>query len=77
MAKKTYSDLTDSLTNKSVNPVLQDITDSVPLLTPGKNNHLPTSDPGVAGSLFVTGSGGMNLGSITGSGFAVFCVSQG
>ena len=38
---------------------------------------LPTADPAVAGQLFVTGSTGMNLGPVTGSGFAVLCVSQG
>ena len=76
MAKKTQQTLNNDLLNKSINPTLQDIVDSVSLLTPGAN-VLPTSDPAAAGSLFITGSDGMNLGAITGSGFAVLCVSQG
>jgi len=39
---------------------------------------LPTADPGVNGKLFITGSTGMNLGGITGSGtFKILCVSAG
>ena len=53
-----------------------DIINSVQLVAPGEN-VLPTSDPATAGSLFITGSDSMDLGSITGSGFAVLCVSQG
>jgi hypothetical protein len=40
-------------------------------------NNLPTSDPGTAGFAFVTGSAGMSLGSITGSGFSLLCISNG
>ena len=76
MAKKTKRNLNDTLDNKSISPVFQDIVDSVQLLTPGENT-LPTSDPGSAGSLFITGSAGMDLGAISGSGFAILCVSQG
>jgi hypothetical protein len=54
----------------------EDIINSALLLNPGENK-LPTTDPAVAGKLFITGSDGMNLGGITGSGFAVLCVSQG
>ena len=39
---------------------------------------IPTSDPGVSGQVFITGSTGMNLGGITGSGtFKILCVSAG
>jgi hypothetical protein len=76
MAQKTKKNLNDTLDNKSINPVFQDIVDSVQLLTPGENT-LPTSDPAEPGALFITGSEGMNLGDITGSGFAILCVSQG
>ena len=38
---------------------------------------LPSSDPATAGTVFVTGSAGMNLGSITGSGFSLLCISNG
>jgi len=64
------------VTNKQVNPAFKNIIDSVQLLSPGENT-LPTSDPAVAGDLFITGSAGANLGNITGSGFALLCVSQG
>jgi hypothetical protein len=41
-------------------------------------SQLPTSDPGVSGQVFITGSTGMNLGGITGSGtFKILCVSAG
>jgi hypothetical protein len=53
-----------------------DIINSIQLLQPGENK-LPITDPASAGQLFITGSDGMNLGGITGSGFAVLCVSQG
>jgi hypothetical protein len=76
MAKKTKQNLDNDLSNRAVNPTLQDIVDSVALLTPG-SNVLPTSDPGEAGALFVTASSGFNFGAVSGSGFAVFCVSQG
>ena len=42
-----------------------------------KFTALPTSDPGVAGVLFVTVSTTMGLGEITGSGFKILGVSQG
>lgn len=76
MANKTKTQLKDSLANRSLNPLFRDLVDSAQLTNPGVN-HLPTSDPSEAGALFVTGSTGMNLGNITGSGFAVLCVSQG
>ena len=41
-------------------------------------NSLPTSDPGISGQVFTTGSTGMNLGGITGSGtFRIVCISGG
>ena len=41
-------------------------------------SQLPTADPGVSGQVFITGSTGMNLGGITGSGtFKILCVSAG
>jgi hypothetical protein len=55
--------------------ILHHINDSVANLNGG--NSLPTADPASVGALFITGSDGMNLGDITGSGFAVLCVSQG
>tara|TARA_B100000287_G_scaffold194153_1_gene183298 strand:- start:265 stop:492 length:228 start_codon:yes stop_codon:yes gene_type:complete len=66
---------------KDKNTDFHNILDSVLLQKPGENN-LPTSDPGVAGDLFVTQSSGFQsaLGvnsSITGSGFSLLCVSQG
>ena len=76
MAQKTKQALDTSFKNKSGFTQLQDIVDSALLLQDG-DNDLPTSDPETAGSLFLTGSAGMNLGSITGSGFAILCVSQG
>ena len=42
-----------------------------------KVTALPTADPGVAGTFFVTGSTSMALGGITGSGFKILAVSQG
>ena len=75
MAKKTKAQLKADLANKSLNPFIRDIIDSAQLKQ--DDNNLPTSDPATAGSLFITGSDGMNLGGITGSGFAVLCVSQG
>jgi len=76
MAQKTKINLNREYTLKQGIAELQDIIDSVQFLTPGENT-LPTADPASAGALFITGSDGMNLGSITGSGFAVLCVSQG
>lgn len=76
MAKKPLKTLQNNVSNKSQNPIFKDLVDSVSLLNPGAN-VLPTSDPGEPGALFVTASEGFEFGSITGSGFAVFCVSQG
>ena len=77
MSKLSKKRLTSShVTNKQTNSAFKNIIDSVQLLSPGENT-LPTSDPAVAGDLFITGSAGANLGDITGSGFALLCVSQG
>ena len=76
MAQKTKATLDNDLLNKAGMNELRDVVDSVSLLTPG-SNVLPTSDPAEAGALFVTGAASMGLGSITGSGFKIFCVSQG
>tara|TARA_B100000963_G_scaffold352336_1_gene365364 strand:+ start:95 stop:325 length:231 start_codon:yes stop_codon:yes gene_type:complete len=76
MAQKNKASLDNDFSNKSGMSELRDIVDSVQLLTPGTNT-LPTSDPAEAGSLFITGSAGAFLGAITGSGFALLCVSQG
>tara|TARA_Y100000389_G_scaffold26851_1_gene23079 strand:- start:218 stop:451 length:234 start_codon:yes stop_codon:yes gene_type:complete len=77
MAKVSKKSLENShVNNKQTNPAFKNIIDSVQLLSPGENT-LPTSDPAVAGDLFITGSTGANLGDITGSGFALLCVSQG
>ena len=77
MAKKTKQILNNDLSNRTGVNELQDLVDSVALLTPG-SNVLPTSDPGEAGALFVTGSlTGANLGGITGSGAYLLMVSQG
>jgi len=76
MAQKNKPILDSDLSNKAGMNELRDIVDSVSLLTPG-SNVLPTSDPGEAGALFVTGAASMGLGAITGSGFKIFCVSQG
>jgi len=77
MAKVSKQDLKNShVNNKQTNPAFKNIIDSVQLLSPGENT-LPTSDPATAGDLFITGSAGANLGAITGSGFALLCVSQG
>ena len=74
---KTKAQLTaDHGALESNNVIIQSLIDNVQLLTPGTNT-LPTSDPAAAGSLFITGSDGMGLGAITGSGFALLCVSQG
>jgi len=77
MASKNQANLSKDVINVSVSTdtVLQNIIDSAQLKA--GNNDLPTSDPAVAGALFITGSVGMNLGEITGSGFAILCVSQG
>ena len=76
MAQKNKASLDNDFSNKSGMSELRDIVDSVQLLTPGVNT-LPTSDPAEAGALFITGSVGAFLGEITGSGFALLCVSQG
>jgi len=76
MAKTKAQLTTDHSVLESNNIIIQSLIDNVQLLTPGTNT-LPTSDPAEAGSLFITGSDGMNLGGVTGSGFAVLCVSQG
>ena len=76
MAQKTKQTLDTDLTNRAGVKELKDLLDSALFLQDG-DNDLPTSDPETAGSLFITGSEGMNLGAITGSGFAVLCVSQG
>ena len=70
MANKTKNQLK---TNNDI--TLIDVINSVQLLTPGENT-LPQKDPASAGALFITGSDGMNLGPVTGSGFAVLCVSH-
>ena len=77
MASKNQANLSKDVINVSVSTdtVLQNIIDSAQLKA--GNNDLPTADPAIAGALFITGSDGMNLGAITGSGFAVLCVSQG
>ena len=73
---KTKTQLTsDHNSQDNNNLVIQSLIDNVQLRE--GSNDLPTSDPATAGSLFITGSDGMNLGDITGSGFAVLCVSQG
>ena len=72
--KRTKFTKSDLKTKNDISSI--DIVNSVQLLNPGENT-LPTVDPAVAGQLFITGSTGMNLGDITGSGFAVLCVSQG
>ena len=76
MAKSTLAELNNAIYNKSVQEPIEDLIDSVSLLTPGVN-ILPTSDPEQAGALFVTESTSMGLGEVTGSGFKIFCVSQG
>jgi len=79
MALKNKKDISTELkfgVSQTDRQIMLDFLDSAQLLTPGENT-LPTSDPGTAGSLFITGSDGMNLGNITGSGFAILCVSQG
>ena len=53
-----------------------DYVDSFLNRKPGVND-LPTSDPGVAGELFITASAGNTFGPITGSGFSFLAVSQG
>ncbi len=77
MASKDQKSLKREVTNVSVSTdtVIQNIIDSAQLRA--GNNDLPTSDPASAGALFITGSAGANLGEITGSGFALLCVSQG
>lgn len=70
--------IVDTLNSRTDNTtsVLHDYVDSFLNKKPGENT-LPTSDPGVAGEIFLTGSAGMDMGAITGSGFSVLCVSQG
>ena len=77
MASKNQKNLNRDVVNVDVttDTILKNIIDSAQLKA--GNNDLPTSDPTSAGALFITGSDGMNLGGITGSGFAVLCVSQG
>lgn len=75
MAKTKAQLTTDHSEQDSNNLVIQSLIDNVQLREGA--NDLPTSDPATAGSLFITGSDGMNLGAITGSGFAILCVSQG
>jgi hypothetical protein len=75
MAKTNAQLTTDHSEQENNNLVIQSLIDNVQLRQGA--NDLPTSDPTEAGSLFITGSDGMNLGDITGSGFAVLCVSQG
>ena len=71
MAIKSNSDLKQRTSRQ-----YHDYVDSFLNRKPGENT-LPTTDPAVAGELFITGSTGMDMGPITGSGFAVLCVSQG
>jgi len=77
MANKNQTNLKKDVLNVSISTddVLRNIIDSAQLKAGG--NDLPTVDPASAGALFITGSDGMNLGNITGSGFAILCVSQG
>ena len=77
MANQNKVTIKTEINSGTKNPrnILSDIVDSFANLNGG--NTLPTADPASAGALFITGSDGMNLGGITGSGFAVLCVSQG
>ena len=75
MAKTKAQLTTDHSKQENNNLVIQSLIDNAQLRQGA--NDLPTSDPVAAGSLFITGSDGMGLGNITGSGFAILCVSQG
>jgi hypothetical protein len=72
MAIKSNSDLKQRTSRQ-----YHDYVDSFLNRKPGENT-LPTTDPGVAGEIFITASAGTeNLGDITGSGFSFLAVSQG